>query len=119
MQKQQLVYYKLESKNNMAKTKKETKEAVASNALVLTPRVTEKASILTDKSVYTFDVPLTTTKLEVKKAFVLKYKKIPVKLNSVRVSPRNVFKSGKRGKESAYKKVVVYLKKGETIEFAA
>jgi len=103
----------------MAKTKKETKEAVASNALVLTPRVTEKASILTDKSVYTFDVPLTTTKLEVKKAFVLKYKKIPVKLNSVRVSPRNVFKSGKRGKESAYKKVVVYLKKGETIEFAA
>ena len=103
----------------MAKTKKETKEAVASNALVLTPRVTEKTSIQIDKSVYTFDVPLTTTKLEVKKAFVLKYKKIPVKLNSVRVSPRNVFKSGKRGKESAYKKVVVYLKKGETIEFAA
>lgn len=119
MQRQQSVYYKLESKNNMAKTKKETKEAVSSNVLMLKPRVTEKTSIQTDKSVYTFDVSLAATKLEIKKAFVAKYKKTPTKIHTVRVAPRNVFRGGKRGVEGAYKKVVVYLKKGETIEFAA
>ncbi len=103
----------------MARTKKETKEAVVAGSLVLTPRVTEKSSILTDKSVYTFNVPVNATKLEIKKVFVAKYKKNPTKLAIVRRGPKNVFKSGKRGKESGYKKVVVYLKKGETIEFAA
>mgnify|MGYP003394240739 FL=1 len=103
----------------MARTKKETKEVAATNALALIPRVTEKTSILTDKSVYTFDVPVTANKLEIKKAFVAKYKKNPTKLHIVRMAPQNVFKSGKRGMQSGYKKVVVYLKKGETIAFAA
>lgn len=119
MQRLLLVYYKLELKNNMARTKKETKEVAVSNALVLIPRVTEKASILTDKSVYTFNVPMTANKLEIKKAFVAKYKKNPIKLHIVRMAAQNVFRGGKRGVESGYKKVVVYLKKGETIEFAA
>ena len=103
----------------MARTKKETKDVVASNTLVLTARVTEKASILTDKSIYTFNVPTSATKIEIKKAFVAQYKKNPTKLHIVRMSPQNVFKSGKRGTESGYKKVIVYLKKGETITFAA
>lgn len=103
----------------MAKTKKDTKVIEAKNTLALIPRVTEKASILTDKSVYTFNVPTSATKLEIKKAFVAQFKKNPVKLNVVRMAPQAVFKSGKRGTESGYKKVVVYLKKGETIEFAA
>lgn len=102
----------------MARTKKETKEVVQAG-LVLQPRVTEKASILTDASVYTFVVPQVANKIEIKKAFIAKYKKSPVKLRIVRIPARNVFKAGKRGVESGYKKVIVYLKKGETIEFAA
>lgn len=103
----------------MPRTKKETKEVGSAQTLVFTPRVTEKASILTDQSVYTFNVPVTATKIEIKKAFVAKYKKNPTKLAIVRRAAQNVFRSGKHGKESGYKKVVVYLKKGETIEFAA
>ncbi len=103
----------------MARTKKETKKEVGTTGVVLTPRMTEKASILTDASVYTFTVPQSANKLEIKKAFIAKYKKNPLKLAIVRIPARNVFKGGKRGVESGYKKVVVYLKKGETIEFAA
>ncbi len=103
----------------MARTKKEIAskndvKVVAS----LKPRMTEKASIATDASVYTFDVALTMTKGEFKKAFVAQYKEIPRKINSVKTPAQRVFKSGKRGMQSATKKMVVYLAKGKTIAFA-
>jgi len=102
----------------MARTKKETATTDAKKVQMLTPRVTEKASILTDASVYTFNVPPRTTKGEFKKLFVAQYKENPRKIAVINTPAKNVFRGGKRGVESGSKKMVVYLEKGKTIAFA-
>jgi large subunit ribosomal protein L23 len=80
------------------------------------PRVTEKATFLAEKSVYVFEIDPRTSKGEVKKAFIEKYKINPTKVSTVTIPAKNVFVRGKRGKKSGYKKAYVYLKKGEKLE---
>ncbi len=102
----------------MARTKKEITTTDAKKGSMLTPRVTEKASILTDASVYTFNVSKNMTKHEFKKQFVAQYKETPRKIAVINTPARKVFRAGKRGVESGTKKMVVYLAKGKTIAFA-
>jgi len=103
----------------MARTKKETATITdVKKVQMLTPRVTEKASILTDASVYTFNVPPRTTKGEFKKLFVAQYKENPRKIAVINTPAQAVFRGGKRGMTSGSKKMVVYLEKGKTIAFA-
>ena len=86
------------------------------NSVLIKPRVTEKATMKAESSVYTFEVRPQSTKSQIEKAFVEKYKVNPVKISTVTIPAKNVFVRGKRGKKSGYKKAYVYLKKGEKIE---
>ncbi len=86
------------------------------NSVLINPRITEKATFSSEKSVYVFKIDPGTTKAHVKKAFVEKYKVTPVKIHTVTIPAKNVFVRGKKGKKSGYKKAYIYLKKGETIE---
>jgi large subunit ribosomal protein L23 len=82
------------------------------------PRVTEKAAMLMEKNVYTFEVLDSATSTEVKKAIESIYKVKPVKVAMVKIQKKNVFIRGRKGVKSGGKKAYVYLKKGDKIEIA-
>lgn len=86
------------------------------NSILIRPRITEKATIKAEGSVYTFEVDPKSTKSQVEEAFIEKYKVNPVKVSTVTIPAKNVFVRGKRGKKSGYKKAYIYLKKGDKIE---
>ncbi len=103
----------------MATKKTTTKEAGALQGIVLRgPRITEKATIVAEQNVYTFNVAPTTTKPEIAKAIKALYDVTPVKIAVVNRGPRKVFVKGKLGTKSGVKKAMVYLKKGDKIDFA-
>lgn len=80
------------------------------------PRITEKAALATGGHVYTFNVPLTSNKIEIKRAVKNLYKVDPIKVNVVRMRPITKIFRGRMGTSQAFKKAMVYLKKGDTIE---
>jgi len=91
--------------------------SVVSNTL-LRPRVTEKATELSERGIYVFEVRKKTTKGEVSQAVQALFKVAPVKIRMVPI-PRKTFVSRltkSRGVRKGGKKVYVYLKKGDRIE---
>lgn len=86
------------------------------NHILIKPRVTEKASLKSEFSVYTFEIDASASKTLVKKAFEARYKVTPVKVSTVTIHPKKVFVRGKVGSKSGYKKAYVYLKKGTKLE---
>ena len=117
---------KKSDKETKVETKADAKETTVSNALptdydldavILNPRVTEKAIGQNDRSVYTFEVRRDATKFQVRDAIKSLYNVTPVKVNIVNKKPAKRF-VGSRGKNKhvkGMKKAYVYLKKGETI----
>jgi large subunit ribosomal protein L23 len=81
------------------------------------PRITEKAAILSGDGVYTFEIDPKATKIDVARAIKAIYKVDPVKIAISKLPAKRKIIRGKRGKTAAVKKAVVYLKKGDTIEF--
>lgn len=81
------------------------------------PRITEKATNMLEQSVYTFDVANSANKTQVKKAVFALYKVKPVKVNILAVPDRKTLMRGKKSMKDGGKKAVVYLKKGDKIEF--
>jgi large subunit ribosomal protein L23 len=86
--------------------------------LIKNGRVTEKASRAAEENCYTFDIATTANKTEVKKAIFAQYKVKPVRVNIVNIRARKTFVQGKEGSKSGGKKAMVFLKKGDKIEFA-
>lgn len=90
-------------------------------SVVLTrPRITEKATFLAGADtggVYTFEVTSRANKSLVASAIKTLFKVTPVKVNIVNTKPKTVFKRGKKGVIGGIKKAMVYLKKGDKIEF--
>lgn len=84
------------------------------------PRITEKTAIATTGNVYVFDVDPRANKTQVKKAVEMIYKVKPVKVNMTKIAKKPV--KSKKIRKTYYKgggkKAYVYLKKGETIQFA-
>jgi large subunit ribosomal protein L23 len=88
------------------------------NAVLLKPRITEKAAILLERNVYTFEIKKGTTKHEVIDAVKALYKVTPVSVRIVNKEPRH-YMSRSRGRnmmEEGLKKAYVYLKKGDRID---
>ena len=102
------------------KTKKEEKvedKKAKTHPLIKSSRITEKAALAADKGRYTFNVKNSATKNEIKKAIKVMYKVTPTKVAVIQVAPKNVTRRGVVGIKSGGKKAVVYLKKGDKIEF--
>ncbi len=99
-------------------TPKETKIVTDSlYHIIKHPRITEKAAILSGDGVYTFEIDPNATKIDVARAIKAIYKVEPVKVAISKLPSKRKFIRGKRGKTAAVKKAIVYLKKGDTIEF--
>jgi large subunit ribosomal protein L23 len=87
-------------------------------SVLIRPRITEKATILSENgNIYTFDVDPRTTKQEVAKAILSHYKVKPIKVNISDIKRKRVIRRGKKGIKAGGKKAMVYLKKGDKIEF--
>ncbi len=87
-------------------------------SVIMKPRITEKAALLGEQNVYTFEVQKGATKFEVRDAIKALYNVTPVKVHMVHKRPRH-FMSRSRGRdmmEHGLQKAYVYLKKGDRIE---
>lgn len=106
----------------MAKEKiqKEMVEEVSKteSSLIISPRLTEKASLLSSGNIYTFNVTQNATKTTLAKEIEKKYKVKPIKITVVNNPRVRVFTRGKTGYKTGFKKVSVFLKKGDTINLA-
>ena len=80
-------------------------------------RITEKASFAAEQNVYTFNISDKANKTEIKKAIFALYKVKPEKVNVLNIPKKKVMTRGKIGQKGGGRKVLVYLKKGDKIEF--
>ena len=85
--------------------------------IIKNPRITEKASFAAEQNVYTFDIAQSANKTEIKKAIFALYKVKPVKVNVLSIPKKNIMSKGKTGTKGGGRKALVYLKKGDKIEF--
>jgi large subunit ribosomal protein L23 len=87
---------------------------------VLAPLVTEKTASLGSKNVLVFRVASGATRVAVKQAIAEIYGITPVKVNVITVRPRAMTFGRTRGTTKGYKKAMVTLPPGKTIDvFAA
>lgn len=82
------------------------------------PRVTEKASILVStNNAYTFEISKKASKHDVARAVFETYKVTPEKVTIVNLPRKHKIIRGKPGVKAGVKKAMVYLKKGDSIQF--
>lgn len=100
--------------------KKDTTQAIAkvTKSTILSPRITEKASLQSNVNAYTFVVEKSATKLTIISEMKTKHKVTPVKVNITNLPAKRVFVKGRHGVKSGLKKAIVFLKKGDTIKLA-
>lgn len=81
------------------------------------PRITEKATDVSGKGVYVFDVAARANKSQVARAVAAVYNVNPIRVNIVRTGGKDVRnpRTGITGSTSDTKKAYVFLKKGESI----
>lgn len=84
--------------------------------ILIRPRITEKATLVLESNVYTFEVAPDATKNQIEGAIKIFYKVNPVKIRIVKNPAKKVFLRGKKGVKAGVKKAYVYLKKGDKIE---
>ena len=85
--------------------------------IIKNPRITEKGSNAVEQNVYTFNVSPSANKTEIKKAILALYKVKPIKVNVLSIARKHIMSKGKEGVRGGGKKALVYLKKGDKIEF--
>ena len=115
------------AKKTVAKKAEKTTKSVAVAApsstgifhnVILRPHVTEKSGMAHEAmNIYTFEVEKNSTKGSIARSIKTLYKVTPLKIRTVTRPAQNVFVRGNHGKKSSMKKALVYLKKGDKIEF--
>jgi large subunit ribosomal protein L23 len=87
------------------------------SAVLLRPRMTEKAHFLAEKdNVFVFEVSPNANKQMVSRAIKGTYKVQPLKVSVVKVPRKQIFVRGRKGFRKGGRKAYVYLKKGDRIE---
>ena len=83
--------------------------------ILLRPIITEKTSVMLQDKKYTFQVPLTANKVEIRQAVEQIFKVKVLNVNTVRVFGKTKRMGKYVGKRSDYKKAIVKLAEGNTI----
>ena len=84
--------------------------------VLIRPIITEKTTLLMQENKYTFQVPLTANKVEIRKAVESIFNVKGEKVATIRVLGKTKRMGRTMGKRSDYKKAIVTLKAGESIE---
>ena len=83
---------------------------------ILSPLVTEKSTNLSDQNKIVFKVPSNANKNNLKSNIEKIFKVTVTKINIVNKQKRTKLTRGKKIKVSGYKKAIITLKKGQTID---
>ena len=83
---------------------------------ILSPLVTEKSTILSDQNKIVFKVPNKTNKINLKKNIEKIFKVNVTKINIINKQNRTKLTRGRKVKVSGFKKAIITLKKGQSID---
>jgi len=83
------------------------------------PIITEKATILSEFNKSVFKVHKGADKKTIKKNIEKLFKVKVIKVNIINTKTKKKLKQGKLSKKSGYKKAIVTLKKGQSIDLAS
>ena len=83
---------------------------------ILTPMLTEKSTILSDQNKIVFKVPFKANKTNLKKNIEKIFKVNVTKINVINKQNRTKIVKGKKVKVQGYKKAIITLKKGQSID---
>ena len=86
---------------------------------VKTPIITEKATVLSEQNKTVFKVHKNANKKIIKKNIEKLFKVKVIKVNIINKKTKIKMRQGKVSKKTGYKKAVVTLKKGQTIDLTA
>ena|SRR3989344_2429695 len=99
------------------KIKKEKPTLLDVTRILKNPRITEKAAHLSGNRVYTFDITSSATKNTIARAVTQVYKVVPERITVSTIAAKKVFRKGGWGVKKGGRKAMVFLKKGDKIEF--
>ena len=85
---------------------------------IISPTVTEKATSLSEYNKIVFKVHDGASKKSIKKSVEKIFKVNVVKVNTVNQKGKTKFVRGKKANRSGYKKAIVTLKKGQSIDLS-
>lgn len=88
-------------------------------SLIVLPHTSEKAAALAAQNTYVFQVPLRSTKSEIRKVVEQTYTVHVVRVNILRGEGKRVRRGGVRGQRKNWKKALVTLRAGENIQMHA
>lgn len=97
----------------------QAKEAVVNmfaSAFLVRPHVSEKAALLKERGVYTFDVPVVAEKVAIKKAVEALYGVKVLDVRTVRHAGKPVYRGKRVSARNTWKKAIVTLAKGQTLD---
>ena len=83
---------------------------------ILSPRITEKATSLSEHNKVVFKVHIGATKKNIKKSVEKIFKVSVTKINIINKQPRKKIVRGKKVKVMGHKKAIITLKKGQSID---
>ena len=83
---------------------------------IKTPIITEKATVLSDQNKTVFKVHKKTSKTIIKKNIEKLFKVNVIKINIINQKTKVKMKQGKKSYKSGYKKAIITLKKGQSID---
>ena len=86
---------------------------------VIQPIITEKATSLSEQNKVIFKVRNDASKKSIKKNIEKIFKVNVIKINTIKNKPKTKIVRGRLGKKSGFKKAVVTLKKGQSIDMAS
>ena len=94
-----------------------TKDANDVTHVLISPRVSEKAMLLTEQNVYVFNVSPRANKRQIIRAIEEQYNVTPIKVAVTSIKRKRVrnMRTGIPGVTKGGKKAYVYLKKGDSI----
>ena len=85
---------------------------------IISPNVTEKSSYLSEINKFVFKVHLGANKKSIKKSVEKLFKVNVVKVNTIKVIGKTKNVKGKKVFKSGFKKAIITLKKGQSIDLA-
>ena len=83
---------------------------------ILSPVVTERSTSLSEQNKIVFKVPKNSNKLVLKKNIEKIFKVNVIKINILNKKSKNKFTRGRKVKIKGYKKAIITLKKGQSID---
>ena len=83
---------------------------------IISPLVTEKSTNLSEQNKIVFKVPSSANKVNLKNNIEKIFKVNVTKINIINKQPRTKLTRGRKIKVSGYKKAIITLKKGQSID---